>query len=154
MAIAKSRRRLGALALMAALGMLLGALLSVTLASTTANAFGSVKVSNLVVKSVSVDPQTKVATVKGAVTVTGAKRAYVGVEVVQTVGRVHTTYAYGEKTIATDGSYRDTFTIKLSNEQGRLGPGDATVRSYSEAGSRHGWDYAYFAKTMRVSNAH
>ena len=154
MAIAKSQRGLSVLALMAAVGMLLSALVSVTLASPTANAYGTVKVSNLVVKSVTIDPQTKVATVKGAVTVTGAKRAYVGVEVVQTVGRVHTTYAYGEKMIATDGSYRDPFTIKLSNEQGRLGSGDATVRSYSEAGSRHGWDYAYFTKTMRVSNAH
>ena len=153
MAIAKSQRRLGVLALMAALGLLLSALAYVTLA-TPANAYGSVKVSNLVVKSVTIDPQTKVATVRGAVTVTGAKRAYVGVEVGQTVGRVHTAYAYGEKIIATDGSYRDTFTIKLSNEQGRLGPGDATVRSYSEAGSRNGYDWANFAKTMQVSNAH
>jgi hypothetical protein len=154
MAIAKSQRRLGVLALMAALGMLLSALLSATLASNTANAYGSVKVNNLVVKSVTIDPQTKVATVKGAVTVTGAKRAYVGVEVVQTVGRVHTAYAYGERMIATDGSYRDHFTIKLSNEQGRLGPGDATVRSYSEAYSRNGGDYAYFDRTMQVSNGH
>jgi hypothetical protein len=154
MALAKSQRRLGVLALMAALALLLSALVSVTLATSTANAFGGVRVNNLVVKSVTIDPQTKVATVKGAVTVTGAKRAYVGVEVVQTVGRVHTAYAYGEKLITTDGSYRDHFTIKLSNEQGRLGPGDATVRSYSEAGSRYGWDYAYFSKTLQVSNAH
>jgi len=147
-------QRLVVLAVMAALTMAISALLFVTLAAPSASAFGSVHVSNLVVKSVTIDQQTKVATAKGAVTVTGAKRAYVGVQVIQTVGRVHSARAFGEKMITTDDSYRDHFTIKLINEQGRLGPGDANVRSYSEAYTRNGYDWANFTKTMQVSQAH
>jgi hypothetical protein len=41
-----------------------------------------------------------------------------------------------------------------ANEQGRLGPDDATVRAYSEAYTNYGYDYAFFTKTMQVSKAH
>ena len=146
-------QRLTVLALTAALTLLLTALLAATLAAPKASAFGGVNVSDLEVKSVTVDPQTKVATAKGTVKVTGHKRGYVVVGVTQTVGRVHTAYAEGFKGLKDrDGTQR--FSIELTNHQGRLGPGDANIEAYSEAWSRRGWDTAYFAKTLQVSNAH
>jgi len=130
--------------------LLLG-LLATILVAPAASAFGGVSVSNLVVRSITVDPQTKVATAKGALTCTGARRAYVGVEAIQTVGRVHSAYAAGEKRLDCDG--RNRFSIKLVNYQGRLGPGEATVGASAEAFSRYGYDFATFTKIMQVSNA-
>lgn len=130
---------------------LLWSLLAATLVAPAANA-SEVNVSNLVIKSVTIDPQTKVATARGAVKCTGAGRAYIGVEVSQTVGRLHTVYAFGQKRIDCDG--RKSFTIRLTNEQGRLGPGEARVRSYAEAFTRFDYDFARFSKVMRVTNAH
>ena len=144
-------QRLTVLAMTAALTLLLTALLAATLVAPTASAFGGVSVSNLVVRSVTVDPQTKLATAKGAVTCTGARRAYVGVEVIQTVGRVHSAEAFGQKRIECDGRVR--FTIGLTNYHGRLGPGDATVDAFAEAGSRFGYDFARFREILQVSNA-
>ena len=145
---ARSRRLLVLLAL--ASSLLLG-LLATTLVAPAASAFGGVHVNNLVVRSVTIDPQTKVATAKGAVTCTGARRAYVGVEVIQTVGRVHSAYAAGEKRLDCDG--RERFTIKLINYQGRLGPGEATVGAIAEAGSRYGYDFARFHEVLQVGKA-
>jgi hypothetical protein len=144
----KSRQRFVLLALASAL--LLG-LLAITLWASAASAFGGVHVNDLVVRSVAVDPQTKLATAKGAVTCTGARRAYVGVEVIQTVGRVHSAEAYGQKRIECDG--RGRFSIGLTNYQGRLGPGDAAVDAYAEAGSRFGYDFASFHEVLQVGKA-
>jgi hypothetical protein len=113
-----------------------------------ASARGGVSVSNLVVSSVTVDPQTKLATARGAVMCTGARRAYVGIEVIQTVGRVHSAQAYGDKRIVCDGRVR--FSIGLTNYEGRLGPGDATVNGYAEAFSRFGYDSARFSGVLQV----
>ena len=145
---ARSRRLLVLLAL--ASSLLLG-LLATTLVAPTTDAVGGVKVNNLVVRSVAIDPQTKVATAKDALTCTGARRVYVGVDVVQTVGRVHSAETYGQKGIACDGRVR--FSIGLTNYQGRLGPGDAPVEAYVEAGSRFGHDFARFHEILRVGKA-
>lgn len=145
---ARSRRLLVLLAI--ASSLLLG-LLATTLVAPAASAFGGVSVSNLVVTSVTINPQTKVATAKGALTCTGARRAYLGVEAIQTVGRVHSAYAAGDKRLDCDG--RERFSVKLTNYQGRLGPGEATVQAYAEAGSRHGYDFAAFTRVLQVSNA-
>ena len=109
-------------------------------------------VSDLVVRSITVDPQTKVATVKGAVTCTGANRLYLEVEVSQTVGRMHTVYAYAQKRLECDGE-RQRFSMRLINYQGRLGAGEATVRAFAGACTREGCDTARFNEVMRVTNA-
>jgi hypothetical protein len=108
-------------------------------------------VSDLVVRSVTIDPQTKVATVKGAVTCTGANRLYLYIEASQTVGRHHTSYAYVEKRLECDG--RERFSFALTNAQGRLGGGEAQVRAFAGACTREGCDTARFSEVMRVTNA-
>jgi hypothetical protein len=108
-------------------------------------------VSNLTITSVTVDPQTKVATVKGAVTCSGARRVEVFVEVSQTVGRLHTVTAGGDKRLDCDGRVR--FTLKLTNFEGRLGPSEAAVRAGAFACSREACDFARFTEVMRVTNA-
>ena len=123
-------------------------LLATTLWAPAASARGGVSVSNLVVSSVTVDPQNKLATARGAVTCTRARRAYVGIEVIQTVGRVHSARAYSEKRIVCDGRVR--FSIGLTNYEGRLGPGDATVNGHAEAFSRFGYDSARFSGVLQV----
>lgn len=144
-----SSRRLGALVLALAF-MLVWGLLAVTLVAPAASA-SEVNVRDLVIRSITIDPQTKVATAKGAVTCTGARRATVYVEVSQTVGRLHTVYAAGQKRIDCDG--RERFSIRLTNYQGRLGPGEATVRAEAFAFARFDYDFARFSKVMRVTNA-
>ena len=47
------------------------------------------------------------------------------VDVSQTVGRLNTVFASGDKEVRCDG--RVSFSIRLRNLQGRLGPGDADV---------------------------
>ena len=105
----------------------------------------------MVVRSVTVDPQTKLATARGAFTCTGAKRAFVGVEVIQTVGRIHSADAFAEKRLVCDG--RRKFKVELTNFEGRLGPGDATVFGYAEAFTRFGYDFARFRGVLQVTNA-
>ena len=129
---------------------LVWSLLAATLVAPAASA-SQLRVSDLIIRSITIDPQTKVATAKGAVTCTGARRATVSVEVSQTVGRLHTVYAYGEKRIDCDG--RERFSIRLTNYQGRLGPGEATVRAEAFAFTRFDYDFARFSKVMRVTNA-
>ena len=107
--------------------------------------------SDLVVRSVTIDPQTKVATAKGAVTCTGANRAFLYVEVSQTMGRLHTVYAYAQKRLECDG--RERFSLTLTNAQGRLGTGEAQVRAFAQACAREGCDAARFTETMRITNA-
>jgi hypothetical protein len=109
------------------------------------------RVSNLVIRSITVDPQTKVATVKGAVTCTDAKRATVFVDVSQTVGRFHTVRASGDKDVRCDGRVR--FTLKLTNFEGRLGPGDATVDALAITCTPHRCFGADFNKVVRITNA-
>ena len=137
-----------------ALAMALALLWSLVVATMTpAVSASELVVSNLTITSVTVDPQTKVATVKGAVTCSGAKRAGVFVGVSQTVGRLHTVSAGGEKRLDCDGRVR--FTLKLTNFEGHLGPGEATVRAEAFACSRQAeaCDFARFTEVMRVTNA-
>ncbi len=110
-------------------------------------------VSDLVVTSITVDPQTKVATVKGAVSCTGANRLYLAVEVSQTVGRLHTVYAYAEDRRSECDGERQRFSMRLTNYQGRLGAGEAKVRAFAGACTREGCDTARFNEVMRVTNA-
>jgi hypothetical protein len=91
----------------------------------TALAAGAVSVSvpsvrDLVIRSVTINPQTKVATVRGAVTCTRAESVELFVDVRQAVGRLHTVSASGAKELDCDG--RVSFSLRLRNEQGRLGP--------------------------------
>jgi hypothetical protein len=108
-------------------------------------------VSDLVVRSITIDPQTKVATVRGAVTCRGANRVFVAVEVSQTVGRLHTVYAYAQTRLECDG--RESFSLRLTNYQGRLGPGEAQVRAVAGVCTRDGCDSARFREVMRVTTA-
>ncbi len=142
-----SSRRLVVLAMAFAL---LWSVLAAAFLAPTASA-SEPFVSDLVVRSVTVDPQTKVATVRGAVTCTGANRAYLYIEVSQTVGRLHTVYAYAEKRLECDG--RERFSLELTNAQGRLGPGEAKVMAFAGACTREACDSARFSKTMRITNA-
>jgi hypothetical protein len=97
------------------------------------------------------DPQTKVATVKGGVTCTGANRATVFVDVSQTVGRFHTVRASGDKDVACDDRVR--FSLRLSNDEGRLGPGDAEVDSIAFTCTRNECFDDRFIKVIRITNA-
>jgi hypothetical protein len=108
-------------------------------------------VSDLVITSVTIDPKTKVATVRGAVTCTGANRGFLYIEVSQTVGRLHTVYAYAQKRLECDG--RERFSLTLTNAQGRLGTGEAEVRAFAQACTREGCDAARFTETMRITKA-
>lgn len=112
---------------------------------------GEPVVSDLVIRSITIDPQTKLATAKGAVTCTDAKRAGLYVEVSQTVGRFHTVYAYAEKRLECDG--RERFSLTLTNAQGRLGPGEAQVRAFAGACTREACDFARFSEVIRVTTA-
>jgi hypothetical protein len=125
LAISRARRPI-ILAAMAAFALLLAFSFVAALAATTASAVEP-SVRNLVIRSVTIDPQTKVATVKGAVTCTRGDFLEVGVEVSQTVGRLHTVRANRTKEVACDGRVR--FTLRLRNVEGRLGPGDANVEA-------------------------
>lgn len=108
----------------AALALLLGFSLVASLAAPAVSA-SETSVRNLVIRSITVDPKTKVATVRGAVTCTGGESVEVFVDVSQTVGRLHTVSAFGDKELDCDGRVR--FSLRLRNEEGRLGPGDADV---------------------------
>jgi hypothetical protein len=123
LAMARARRRI-ILAAMAAFALLL-AFSFVTALATPAASAAEPSVRNLVIRSVTINPQTKVATVKGAVTCTGGDFLTIDVEVRQTVGRLHTVRASAFKDVACDG--RVSFTLRLRNDEGRLGPGDARV---------------------------
>jgi hypothetical protein len=138
-------------AVIAAIALLLGFFLSATVVAPAVKASGGVTVSNLVIKSITLDPQTKVATAKGALTCTGARRARVVIEATQPVGRVNTAYAYSDKFIGCDG--RKRFSLDLTTSEGRLVPGYATVGASSEAWTRHGYDFASFSGVLQVSNA-
>ena len=59
----------------------------------------------------------------------GATLQTVVVDVEQTVGRLHTVRASGDKDVACDG--RVSFTLRLRNVEGRLGPGDANVEAFA-----------------------
>src|SRR3712207_1397139 len=98
------------LAAMAAFALLLVFSLVASLAATDASA-SVPRIRDLVIRSVTVDPQTKVATVRGAVTCTGAESFLVFVDVSQTVGRLHTVSAGGDKELDCDGRVR--FSLRL-----------------------------------------
>jgi hypothetical protein len=97
------------------------------------------------------NPKTKVATVKGAVTCSGGDFLSVDVQVRQTVGRLHTVMANGDKDLACDG--RVGFTLRLRNDEGRLGPGDARVDAGAFTCNPDGCTFTDFPRVMRITNA-
>ena len=146
-----SSRRANVLAAIATFALVLGFWLLASLAAPAVSA-SEVSVSNLVIRSITVDPQTKVATARGAVTCTGAESVEVFVDVSQTVGRLHTVSASGFKELDCDGRVR--FSLRLRNEEGRLGPGDATVDAFAFSCNRD--DVCSdddFSGVIRVMNA-
>jgi hypothetical protein len=134
---------------MAAFALLLAFSLVTALAATASAA--EPRVRNLVIRSITLNPQTKVATVRGAVTCTGSDELDVFVDVSQTVGRLHTVRAAGDKVVACDG--RASFTIRLRNLDGRLGPGDARVDAGAFACNEDGCFGTDFIRVMRITNA-
>jgi hypothetical protein len=133
---------------MAAFALLLAFSLVASVAASSASAVDP-SVRNLVIRSVTIDPQTKVATAKGAVTCTGGNGLDVFVDVRQTVGRLHTVRASGDKDVACDG--RVSFRIRLRNDEGRLGPGNATVDSFAITCTRTRCFGDDFTRVMRIT---
>jgi hypothetical protein len=86
------------LAAMAAFALVLMFSLVASLAATDASA-SVPRVRDLVIRSITVDPQSKVATVRGAVTCTGGDDATLFVDVSQTIGRLHTVKAGSTKSL-------------------------------------------------------
>jgi hypothetical protein len=123
LAISRVRRPIMLVA-MAAFALLLAFSLVASLAASSARA-ADPSVRDLVIRSITLDPKTKVATARGAVTCTGTRSVEVFVEASQTVGRLNTVAALGEKEVRCDGRVR--FSVRLRNVDGRLGPGDADV---------------------------
>jgi hypothetical protein len=93
-----------------------------------------------------------VATARGAVTCTEAESVVVFVDVSQTIGRLHTVVAGGEKELNCNG--RVNFSLKLRNFEGRLGPGDANVEAFAIACNRNVCFGDDFTRVMRITNAH
>lgn len=91
-------------------------------------------VRNLTITQTTIDPQTKVATVKGKVRCANAvNRAFVEVQVGQVVGRLHTVRGSGFKSLLCEDGEPTPFTLKFSANQGRFAPGEATLRAFAGA---------------------
>jgi hypothetical protein len=106
---------------LAVIAMALASLWVVVAISTApaASARG-VWVHELLIKSVSLDPKTKVATASGRISCTGARWARVSVKVRQEVGALPPVYAYGSKRMPCER--RHSFEIKLRSAEGSLSP--------------------------------
>jgi hypothetical protein len=87
-------------------------------------------VRELHIKSVSLDPKTKVATASGRISCTGAKWARVSVEIRQEFGELPPVYADGSKRMPCEK--RRNFELKLKSSEGMLSPIKA-VRVKAEA---------------------
>ncbi len=128
-----------------------------------APAFGQVVdkediVRNLTITSVSIDPQTKVVTVKGTVSCAPevSRSARVAVEVSQDVGRLNTVSGYDQERLrGCEG--RTPFTLKVRAEEGFFTPGDAKVRAFAGAcigrGEFGGCDVDRLSKEVQLSPA-
>ena len=149
MAMARARRRI-IVAAMAAFALLLAISLVTALATPAASA-AEPSLRNLVIRSVTIDPQTKVATVKGAVTCMRGDFLTVDVEVRQMVGRLHTVRASAFKDVACDG--RISFTLRLRNDEGRLGPGDANVDAFAFTYNEEACFGTELTRVMRITTA-
>jgi hypothetical protein len=150
LAMARARRRI-ILAVMATFALLLAISLVTALATPAASA-AEPGLRNLVIRSVTIDPQTKVATAKGAVTCTRGDFLSVDVDVRQTVGRLHTVRASAFKELACDG--RVSFTLRLRNDEGRLGPGDARVDAGAFSCRQDDCSGIAVNRAVRITNAH
>jgi hypothetical protein len=93
-------------------------------------------VRDLTITSTTIDPQTKVVTVEGTVRCSQVTNfAFVGAEVSQVVGRLHTVRGFDfERFRPCEG--RTFFTLRIAADEGRFGPGEATVRVFADACSR------------------
>jgi hypothetical protein len=118
-------RRLGLLALALASFWILLAIST----APVANARG-IWVRDLYVRSVTLDPETKVATASGRISCTGAKWARVSVEIRQEFGELPPVYADGSKRMPCEK--RRNFELKLKSSEGMLSPIKA-VRVKAEA---------------------
>jgi hypothetical protein len=127
-------RRLGLLALALASFWILLAIST----APVANARG-IWVRDLYVRSVTLDPETKVATASGRISCTGAKWARVSVEIRQQFGELAPVFANGSKRMP---CARLNFQIKLRSSEGKLSPIKA-VRVRAEAEARTSKALAY-----------
>ena len=148
MAMSKARRPI-MLAAMTAFALLLAVSLVASLAASSASA-AEPRVRDLVIRSVTLNPQTKVATVKGGVTCRRGDFLEVDVLVSQTVGRLHTVWAEGSKDLSCDG--RAQFTLRLRNIEGRLGPGDARVEAGAFTCNEEACFFTDITRAMRITN--
>jgi hypothetical protein len=115
-----------------AMAALMAALAVVAIAPAFAATAKEDIVRNFTITSTTIDPQTKVATVKGKVTCASeVNRAFVAVELSQVVGRLHTVRGFGQERLSCDG--KTSFTLRFSAEEGRFGPGEATLRGFAGA---------------------
>ena len=145
MAISRARRPI----MLVAFALLLAFSLVASLAASSASA-ADPSVRDLVIRSITINSQTKVTTVRGAVTCRRADDLEVFVDVSQTVGRLHTVRASGDKEVDCDG--RVSFTIRLRNLEGRLGPGDARVDADAFTCNRTGCFGTDLTRSMRITN--
>ena len=76
----------------------------------------------------------------------------VDAEVRQTVGRLHTVRASEFKELACDGRVR--YTLRLENDEGRLGPGDATINAGAFSCQQDDCHSIAVKGTVRITNAH
>lgn len=106
---------------------LMAALAVVAVAPAFAETATEDLVRNFTITSTTIDPQTKVVTVKGPVTCAPeVNRVFVAVELSQVVGRLHTVWGFGQERLSCDG--RTAFTLRFSAREGRFAPGEATLR--------------------------
>jgi len=93
-------------------------------------------VRNLTITSITIDPQTKVVTVKGTITCSEETTfAFVGAEVSQVVGRLHTVRGFDfERLRPCEG--RTSFTLRIRADDGRFAPGEANVLLIAQGCSR------------------
>jgi hypothetical protein len=91
-------------------------------------------VRNLTITQTTIDPQTKVVTVKGRVRCADAvNRAFVEVSVSQVVGRLHTVRGERFKALLCEDGGPTPFTLRFSASEGRFAPGGATLRALTGA---------------------
>jgi hypothetical protein len=116
-------------------------------------------IKNLTITSTTIDSQTRVVTVKGKVTFAPeVRRAWVGVQVSQVVGRLHTIRGGAERLLRREaGDPRQmTFRFRFSAYEGRFAPGKATAEAGASTyvRSEDTWDSDYLREEVRLRSSH
>jgi len=125
----------------------------VTISMAPAASARAVWVRELLIKSVSLDPKTKVATASGRISCTGARWARVSVKIRQEVGGLPPVYADGSKTMPCEKGR--SFEIKLRSSEGSLSPVKAVrVKAKAVAKTSEALAYnSFFAEEMPMPPA-